>query len=227
MLARILNDVRTALENDPAADSWATVLLTYAGLHAIWGHVLAHAVWERGHRLGARLFSHFVRFVTGVEIHPAAEVGERVFIDHGMGTVVGETAVIGDDVQMYHGVTLGGKTDDPVKRHPTLEDGVTVGADATLLGDITVGENATVGAGAVVVDDVEPGDTVAGVPARPLESDGGTVTSEAVETGRALDPTKGDHADTDPADVDAADVDAADADPAEADGNTDDGCCQA
>jgi serine O-acetyltransferase len=116
----------------------------------------------------ARALAQLTRFLTGVEIHPAAAVGRRVVIDHGMGVVVGETAKIGDDVTMYHGVTLGGNDPEPVQRHPTIEDGVTLGAQSTLVGDITVGEGATVGAGAVVVDDVPPGVTVAGNPARPL-----------------------------------------------------------
>ena len=231
MLARIRSDVRTALENDPAAESWITVLLTYAGLHAIWGHVIAHALWERGHRVIARLLSHLLRFFTGVEIHPGASVGDRVFIDHGMGTVIGETAEIGDDVLMYHGVTLGGKSSNPVKRHPTLEDGVTVGANATLIGDITVGENATVGAGAVVVDDIPAGETVAGVPAVPLESDGGAVDDEAVHRSTAIDRTV---VTADPAadrvDSDADEKRSGEENPSETgpvDGSNDDGTCQA
>jgi serine O-acetyltransferase len=130
---------------------------------------MEHALWTGGYRLLARLLSQLTRFLTGVEIHPAATVGRRVFIDHGMGIVVGETADIGDDVHMFHGVTLGGNDPRPVKRHPTVEAGVTLGANATLVGDITIGEGATVGAGAVVVDDVPPGVTVVGNPARPIE----------------------------------------------------------
>lgn len=171
MFDRFKDDVRTAKANDPAASSTLAVLLTYPGLHAVWFHRLAHAAWSRGFRLTARLISHIARFLTGVEIHPAATVGDRFFIDHGMGTVIGETSIIGDDVQMYHGVTLGGKSSKPEKRHPTVCDGVTLGADATLIGDITIGANATVGAGAVVVDDVAPGKTVAGVPAEPIHDD--------------------------------------------------------
>ncbi|WP_226010004.1 serine O-acetyltransferase [Halomicrobium salinisoli] len=171
MLDRITEDVRTAIENDPAADSALTVALTYPGLHAVWGYRIAAWLYDAGLALPAHLVAYAVRSITGVEIHPGADVGDRLFIDHGMGTVVGETAVIGDDVEMFHGVTLGGKTSKPVKRHPTVEDDVTIGADATLLGDITIGEGATVGAGAVVVDDVRPGATVAGVPAEPLDED--------------------------------------------------------
>lgn len=172
MLDRLRDDVRTAVSNDPAATSPLAVLLTYPGLHAVWAHRVAHAAWTRGHRLTARLLAHLARFFTGVEIHPAADLGDRVFIDHGMGTVIGETSVVGDDVQMYHGVTLGGKSSDPVKRHPTVEDGVTIGANATLIGDITVGENATVGAGSVVVEDVPDDTTVAGSPAEPVDGTG-------------------------------------------------------
>lgn len=170
MFDRIIEDIRTARAKDPAATSTAEVLL-YAGLYAVWGYRLAHALTERGHPLLARAVSQAVRAATGVEIHPAAEIGRRLFIDHGMGIVVGETAEIGDDVLCYHGVTLGGDTMQRVKRHPTVEDGVTLGANATLLGDITIGAGATVGAGAVVTTDVPSGATVAGNPARRVDSD--------------------------------------------------------
>jgi serine O-acetyltransferase len=169
MFTRIRDDIRTAKAKDPAATSTAEVLL-YAGLHAVWLYRLAHALTARGHPLAARALSQGARLLTGVEIHPAAEVGERLFIDHGMGVVVGETADIGDDVLLYHGVTLGGKTMRREKRHPTLEDGVTIGANATLIGPITVGEGASVGAGAVVTKDVPAGATVAGNPARRVDA---------------------------------------------------------
>ncbi|MWG36123.1 serine O-acetyltransferase [Halomarina oriensis] len=179
MLDRIREDVHTALDTDPAAQSRLEVLLTYPGLHAVWGYRIARRLLDADHPLAARVVSHLVRVLTGVEIHPGATVGRRVFVDHGMGVVVGETAEIGDDVQMYHGVTLGGDDPEPVERHPTLEDGVTVGANATLVGDITVGEGATVGAGAVVVRDVPPGVTVVGNPARPVsESDESSDTGD-------------------------------------------------
>lgn len=171
ILTTLRDDIRTALAKDPAATSATEVVLTYPGVHAVWLYRLAHWLWASDYALVARLVSHLARLLTGVEIHPGADVGNRLFIDHGMGTVVGETADIGDDVLLYHGVTLGGKSMRRKKRHPTLEDGVTVGADATLVGPITIGENATVGAGAVVVEDVPPGTTVVGNPATPVADD--------------------------------------------------------
>ncbi|WP_254762404.1 serine O-acetyltransferase [Natrinema marinum] len=169
MCRRIREDVRAMCERDPAATGWLEVLLGYPGLHAVWMHLLCHRLWNAGFGLTARLLSNLVRFLTGVEIHPAAEIGRRVTIDHGMGVVIGETAEIGDDVHMYHGVTLGGDANEPVKRHPTVESGAQLGANATLLGDITIGEDAAVGAGSVVTGDVEPGATVVGVPAERVD----------------------------------------------------------
>jgi serine O-acetyltransferase len=171
MFDRLKEDIRTAMAKDPAASDALEVALTYPGLHAVWAYRVANRLWEAEFTLTARLLSHFVRFLTGIEIHPAADIGDRLFIDHGMGTVIGETAVIGDDVHMFHGCTLGGNSMRREKRHPTLEDGVTLGADATIIGNITVGERATVGAGAVVVDDVDPETTVTGVPAEPRGND--------------------------------------------------------
>jgi serine O-acetyltransferase len=170
MFDHIKQDINAAKAADPAATSTLAVVLTYPGLHATWLHRIAHRAWNAEFTFVARLIAYFSRLVTGIEIHPAAEIGKRFFIDHGMGTVIGETAVVGDEVVMYHGVTLGGKSSNPEKRHPTLEDGVTVGASATLIGAITIGEGATVGAGAVVVDDVPPDTTVAGVPAEPIDA---------------------------------------------------------
>lgn len=165
MIGRLREDVRAMKSRDPAAKGTIEVLLSYPGLHALWGYRIAHQLWNAGFGLLARLLSHVVRIATGVEIHPGAEIGRRVTIDHGMGVVIGETTVIGDDVHMYHGVTLGGNVNEPVKRHPTVEDGAHIGANATLLGDITIGEGATVGAGSIVTESVEPGVTVAGNPA--------------------------------------------------------------
>ena len=145
------------------------MFLAYSGLHAIWGYRLTHLLWVAGLRLLARVSSQFVRFLTGVEIHPGATIGRRFFIDHGMGVVIGETAVLGDDVMLYHGVTLGGKAARGVgrgaKRHPTLEDGVTVGAGAKVLGDVTIGAWSAIGANAVVTKNAPPHSLVVGIPA--------------------------------------------------------------
>lgn len=178
--SHLSEDVRTALAKDPATKSALEVALLYPGVHAVWLYRIAHALWTNDHRLAARALSEFASFLTGVEIHPAATVGKRLFIDHGDGVVIGETAEIGDDVLIYHGVTLGGKSMRREKRHPTIEDCVTIGANATLLGDITVGEGATVGAGAVVSEDVPPEVTVAGNPAEVVESKP-SVTEEAAD----------------------------------------------
>lgn len=169
MIRQLREDARAMCERDPAATGCLEVVLCYSGLHAVWAHRVNYRLWNTGFELLARVLSQFVRFLTGVEIHPGASIGRRLTIDHGMGVVIGETAEIGDDVHMYHGVTLGGDTNEPVKRHPTLEDGVQIGANATLLGDITIGENAAVGAGSVVTGDVEAESTVVGVPAEPVE----------------------------------------------------------
>jgi serine O-acetyltransferase len=172
--ARLHEDLRTAMEHDPAARSRAEVILGYPGLHAIWSHRLSHHLWVSGHTLVARLLSQWTRAVTGVEIHPGATIGRRFFIDHGMGVVIGETAEIGDDVMLYHDVTLGGRSLAKAKRHPTVADGVTIGAGARVLGPITIGRGAQIGANAVVVRDVPAEAVVVGVPGktreRPAES---------------------------------------------------------
>jgi serine O-acetyltransferase len=162
--ARLREDVDTAVARDPAVRSRAEVVLGYSGLHAIWAYRLHHGLWVRGHRLSARLISQAVRVSTGVEIHPGAVIGRRFFIDHGMGVVIGETAEIGDDVMLYHDVTLGGRSLNRTKRHPTLGDGVVVGAGARVLGPVVVGAGAQIGANAVVVRDVPEGAVVVGVP---------------------------------------------------------------
>lgn len=159
-------DVRTVFAKDPAARSIVEVLLCYPGLHALWAHRWAHFLWRHHLRLTARLLSHINRFCTGIEIHPGATIGRRFFIDHGMGIVIGETTEIGDDVLLYQGVVLGGTSHERKKRHPTIGNNVVVGAGATLLGAITVGDGARVGAGSVVVQSVAPGCTVVGVPGR-------------------------------------------------------------
>ena len=169
ILRALREDIATARSHDPASRNGLEVFLAYSGLHAIWGYRLAHLLWVAGLRLLARVISQFVRFLTGVEIHPGATIGRRFFIDHGMGVVIGETAVLGDDVMLYHGVTLGGKAPRGVgrgaKRHPTLEDGVTVGAGAKVLGDVTIGAWSAVGANAVVTKDAPPHSLVVGIPA--------------------------------------------------------------
>ncbi|MGE0744743.1 MAG: serine O-acetyltransferase [Rhodospirillales bacterium] len=166
MLSRLREDIDSIMSRDPAARSRLEVALCYPGLHAVVIHRCANAAWRRGWRTLGRFLSHMGRFLTGIEIHPGATVGRRLFIDHGMGCVIGETAEIGDDVTLYHGVTLGGISLNPGKRHPTLRDDVVVGAGAQVLGPITVGEGARVGANAVVLADVPPGVTMVGIPAK-------------------------------------------------------------
>ena len=161
--------IRAYRERDPAARSDLEVLLCYPGLHAVLWHRMAHGLWRRGWVLPARVMSHLGRFLTGIEIHPAARIGRRLIIDHGMGVVIGETAEIGDDVYLYHQVTLGGTSSARGKRHPTIGNNVIVGAGAKILGGITVGDNARIGANAVVVKAVESNVTVVGIPARPVE----------------------------------------------------------
>jgi serine O-acetyltransferase len=162
--SRLREDVDAAVARDPAVRSRAEVILGYPGLHAIWAYRFHHGLWTRGHRLVARLISQGARAATGVEIHPGATIGRRFFIDHGMGVVIGETAEIGDDVMIYHDVTLGGRSLRKTKRHPTIGDGVTIGAGARVLGPVVVGKGAQIGANAVVVRDVPAGAIVVGVP---------------------------------------------------------------
>ena len=163
--------IRAYRERDPAARSSVEVLLCYPGLHAVIWHRLSHGLWRRGLTLPARMSAHLGRFLTGIEIHPAAQIGRRLIIDHGMGVVIGETAEVGDDVYLYHGVTLGGTSSERGKRHPTLGNNVIVGAGAKILGGILIGDGARVGANAVVVQPVASGVTVVGIPARPVERD--------------------------------------------------------
>ncbi len=162
-------DVRCVFSRDPAARSWLEVVATYPGVHAILVHRVSHRLWLRGFRFAARLVAFFSRFWSGVDIHPGARIGRSFFIDHGSGVVIGETAVIGNDVTLYHGVTLGGTTWNTGKRHPTLGDGVLVGAGAAILGPVTLGDNVRVGANSVVIDDVPPNRTVVGIPARAVQ----------------------------------------------------------
>jgi serine O-acetyltransferase len=172
MFSRIREDIRCVFDRDPAARSVWEVMTCYPGFHALQLHRINHTFWRIGLRWLARFGSHIARFLTGIEIHPGAVIGRRVFIDHGMGVVVGETAEIGDDCTLYHGVTLGGVSWNQGKRHPTLGRGVVVGAGAKILGPFTVGDKAKVGSNSVVVKAVPAGATVVGIPARVVESHG-------------------------------------------------------
>jgi serine O-acetyltransferase len=171
-MMRLREDIRMVMERDPAAKSRLEVLLCYPGLHAIWFHRITNWLWHRDFRFAARWLSQIIRFTTGIEIHPAAKIGHRLFIDHGMGVVIGETAILGDDITLYQGVTLGGTGKERGKRHPTLRNGVFVGNNANILGNITIGENSRVGAGSVVLNDVPPNSTVVGVPAHIIYREG-------------------------------------------------------
>jgi len=164
LVALIREDVVTVLERDPAAKSRLEVFLCYSGLHAVWFYRINHWFWNHGFLLLGRLLSQVARFLTGVEIHPGAKIGRRLFIDHGLGVVIGETAVVGDDVTLYQGVTLGGTGKEHGKRHPTIEDSVVIGGGAKVLGNITVGRNCRIGAGSVVLRNVPEDSTVVGVP---------------------------------------------------------------
>ena len=172
MLSTLRRDVQAIFDRDPAARSKAEVLLTYPGLHAIWLHRLAHWLWRHNHKLLGRLVSQTNRFLTGIEIHPGAKIGPGFFIDHGMGVVIGETAEVGANVTMYHGVTLGGVSWHKGKRHPTIGDSVVLGAGAKVLGPITVGDHSRVGANSVVVKDTPAESVVVGVPGRMRHRDG-------------------------------------------------------
>jgi len=170
MFTRLREDIASVYARDPAARNWWEVVTCYPGMHAVWWHrYVAHPLWSIGLKWLGRLMSNLGRFWTGVEIHPGATIGRRFFIDHGMGVVIGETAEIRDDCTLYHGVTLGGVSWNKGKRHPTLENGVTVGAGAKILGPFTVGAGAKVGSNSVVVREVPPGATVVGIPARIVE----------------------------------------------------------
>ena len=171
MFQNIREDIRSVFDRDPAARSTFEVLTCYPGLHARVFHRMANTLWHAKLKWLARFLSHIARFFTGIEIHPGATIGRRFFIDHGMGVVIGETAEIGDDVTLYHGVTLGGTSWKEGKRHPTLGNGVVVGAGAKILGPIHIGDGAKIGSNAVVVKDVPAGATAAGIPARILDED--------------------------------------------------------
>ena len=171
MFERVREDIQSVFHRDPAARNTFEVLTCYPGLHAIWLHRLAHGLWGAGWKWLARILSSLARWLTGVEIHPGAKIGRRFFIDHGMGIVIGETAEIGNDVTLYQGVTLGGTSWNKGKRHPTLEDGVVVGAGAKVLGGFLVGDHAAIGSNAVVTKPVPAGATAVGIPARIIQAE--------------------------------------------------------
>ena len=170
MFETIKEDINTVFMNDPAAKSTIEVILCYPGLHALWMHKIAHWFWVRNHKLIGRFTSHLNRFFTGIEIHPGAQIGRRFFIDHGMGVVIGETTIVGDDVLLYKGVVLGGTSLESKKRHPTIGNNVVVGTNAIVLGDILIGDNCKIGAGSVVTKPAPPNSTIVGIPGRTLQS---------------------------------------------------------
>lgn len=178
MFKLLKEDIDTIFEQDPAARSYLEVILTYSGLHAIWGHRLAHGFYKRKFFFLARLISQISRFFTGIEIHPGAQIGRRLFIDHGMGVVIGETCEIGDNVTLYQGVTLGGTGKEKGKRHPTVKDNALIASGAKVLGSITIGENSKIGAGSVVLKDVPPNSTVVGIPGKIVIRDGKKVQKD-------------------------------------------------
>jgi serine O-acetyltransferase len=187
MFARIRRDIQAVLDRDPAARNALEVILCYPGFHAVQIHRWTHWLWLRRLRLLARIFSEAGRAITGIEIHPGAKIGERLFIDHGMGVVIGETAEIGDNVTIYQGATLGGTGKEKGKRHPTIGDNVVISAGAKVLGGFTVGDNAKIGAGAVVLKPVPPNTTVVGVPGRVVIANGERVGHE-LDHGNTPDP---------------------------------------
>jgi len=182
VLSRIREDISSAKLRDPAARGGLEIALLYPGLHAVWAYRIANRLWRRGLRFPARALSQVTRWLTGIEIHPGAAIGRRFFIDHGMGVVVGETAEVGDDVMLYHGVTLGGRQREGGKRHPTLHDGVAVGAGAKILGPITIGARSAVGANAVVTADAPADSVLVGVPAKARQRRAGEDTRAVLTT---------------------------------------------
>lgn len=166
MFSRIREDISAVQATDPAARGKLEIFIIYSGLHAVWAHRFHHWMWNRGLRFLPRLLSQISRFFTGIEIHPGAKLGRRVFIDHGMGVVIGETAVVGDDVRIYHQVTLGGTGNECCKRHPTIGNRVIIGTGAKVLGNIVIGDDCKIGANAVVVKDAPAGTTLIGIPAK-------------------------------------------------------------
>ena len=183
-ITTIKEDIQTVKDNDPAAQSSFVIFVSYPGLHAKWAHTPEHWLWEHGHRSLARILSQFTRFMTGVEIHPAAQLGRRLFIDHAMGVVIGETTIVGDDCVLYQGVTLGGTGNESGKRHPTLGNNVIVGTGAKVLGNIHIGDRVRIGGNSVVVKDVPSDCTVVGIPGRIVRKNGCRVMQEEFEKSR-------------------------------------------
>jgi len=188
MFKTIREDVQSVLDRDPAARNVLEVLLCYPGLHAIWAHHLSHRLWKRGFKLVARWVSQVARSLTGIEIHPGATIGKNFFIDHGMGVVIGETAEIGDNVTLYHGVTLGGTSLHKTKRHPTIEDHVVIGAGAKVLGAITIGAHSRIGANAVVVKPSPPNSVIIGVPGQVVVRSQGQLAGDKPDLEHGLLP---------------------------------------
>lgn len=188
MFKKLKEDIDVIFEQDPAARSYLEVILTYSGLHAIWSHRIAHALYKRKFYFFARLISQISRFFTGIEIHPGAIIGRRFFIDHGMGVVIGETCEIGDNVTLYQGVTLGGTGKERGKRHPTVKDNVLISTGAKVLGSITIGQNSKIGAGSVVLKEVPANSTVVGVPGRVVIQDGKRVHKKDLNHSDLPDP---------------------------------------
>lgn len=188
MLTRIREDIRSAINKDPAAKSALEVVLCYPGVHAIWFHRIAHFFYKKNLYLIARMISHVSRFLTGIEIHPGAKIGRRVFIDHGMGIVIGETSEIGDDTLLYKGVVLGGTSLEKDKRHPTIGKNVVIGSNSCVLGPVKIGDGARIGSGSVVVKDVPRGATVVGVPGKIVEKKTAEKLALDFEHGNLPDP---------------------------------------
>ena len=188
VISRMREDIQTVFHNDPAARTTLEVILAYPGVHAIWLHRIAHWFWKHQLKLLARLISEFSRFTTGIEIHPGATIGRRLFIDHGMGVVMGETTEIGDDVLIYQGVTLGGTSLKKEKRHPTIEDHVMVSTGASVIGPVRIGRGSRIGAGAVVVSSAPPYSTIVGIPGKVIEGESARQEVAELEHGKLPDP---------------------------------------
>ena len=190
--SRLRKDIRVVFERDPAARSVIEVLFCYSGLHAIWFHRISHALYKRGWVLIPRMISNLARFLTGIEIHPGAQIGKGFFIDHGNGVIIGETTIIGDNVTLYQGVTLGGTGKEHGKRHPTIGNNVMISAGAKVLGSFTIGDNSKIGAGSVVLSEVPPGSTVVGVPGRVVKRNNASLPQETMNQTDLPDPVRED-----------------------------------